>query len=148
MARGMGPFKKVPEARDKVEALRVFLAIEAYALSLFAIYYGTLTFRFSDSLWPPNRSASSVPYAPESWGTVIIIIAVLTIIASSRRLKWSKYVSWTMRTMCLVWGVFSITFFVDIMNGAPPTAYPPMGSYLLLAVVCANRASLEDQWRE
>ncbi|AVD99133.1 membrane protein [Gordonia phage Adgers] len=148
MARGVGPFKKVPEARDKVDAMRVFLVIEAYALCLFAIYYGILTFRFSDSLWPPNRSASSVPYAPESWGTAVIIIAVLTMIASSRRLRWSKYVSWTMRTMCLVWGTFSITFFVDIMNGAPPTAYPPMGSYLLLAVVCANRASLEDQWRE
>ncbi|AUV60638.1 membrane protein [Gordonia phage SteveFrench] len=148
MARGFGPFKKAPQAPDKIEALRGFLAIEAYALSLFAAYYGILTYRFGDSLWPPNRSALNVPWAPESWGTAVIIIAVLTMIASSRRLKWSKYVSWTMRTMCLVWGTFSITFFVDITNGAPPTAYPPMGTYLLLAVVCANRASLEDQWRE
>ncbi|QAX95306.1 membrane protein [Gordonia phage Hello] len=137
-----------PAVPDKVESMKLYLAIESYALSAFAIYYGLLTYRFGESLWPPGRSALSVPYAPQSWGTAMIVLAILTMIVSHRRIRWSKYVSLTMKLMCLVWGVFSATFVIDIVfHNAGPNAYPPMGVYLLLAVACANRSSLEDQWR-
>ena len=147
MAWKFRPFKKAPEAVDKVEAMRGFLDNEAYALSLFAIYYGCLTWIFGKDLWPPERSAFGIPGAPQSWGSLMIALGIVTAVVSSRRLRWSKYVSWAMRTLVLVWGVFSITFLIDIVSDNDPRAYVPFGIYLLLALFCANRVSLEDQWR-
>lgn len=147
MSGAFGPFRKQPEAGNKPESIEGYLSVGAYALSLFAIYYGVLTYKFGKDLWHPDGSALNVPYAPQSWGSAMVIFGVLTIIVSSRRLKWSRYVSWSMKTLCLVWGIFAITFIIDIRQGASPAAYPPLGCHLLLAILCANRAILEDQWR-
>lgn len=147
MAWGFRPFKKLPEAADKVEAMSGFLAREAYALSGFAIFYGCLTWIFGRGLWPPEQSAFKIPWAPQSWGTLMIVFGLVTIVVSHRRLRWSKYVSLAMRTLVLVWGIFAITFLVDIFQDHDPRTYPPFGTCLLLAVLCANRVALEEQWR-
>lgn len=148
MAWRFRPFKRTPEAVDKVESMRQYLAINSYALSSFAIFYGVLTYAFGSRLWPPERSAFNIPHAPQSCGTVMLILGVITIVISHRRLKWSRYVSWAMKTLTLVWGIFAMTFLVDIIQDQSPASWPPFGLYLMLAILCANRASLEDQWRE
>ena len=147
MAWRFRPFQKAPEATDKIESLKGYLANEAYAVSGFAIFYGCLTWAFGKDLWPPERAAFEVPFAPQSWGTVMIITGLVTAVVSSRRLVYSKYVSWSMRTMVLIWGIFSATFLIDILQDNDPRSYPPFGTYMLLALLCANRVSLEDQWR-
>lgn len=142
-----GPFQKQPEAENKPESIKGYLALTAYALSAFPIYYGVLTLIFGERLWKPERSAFGIPLAPQSVGVVMILAGLATVIVSSRRFKWGRYVSWCMKTMTLMWGIFSVTFIIDAIQGDSPEVYVPIGAYILLSVLCAARAILEDQWR-
>ena len=54
MARRFRLFQKAPEAIDKIESLKGYLANEAYAVSAFAIFYGCLTWALEKTFGHPN----------------------------------------------------------------------------------------------
>ncbi|AKJ71829.1 putative holin [Tsukamurella phage TIN4] len=142
-----GVFKKQPEAEDKPESIKGHLALTAYVFSAYPIYYGSLALIFGDAIWKPERSAFGIPLAPQSVGVVMVVAGILTIIAVRLPRGGRRYVSWCMKTMTLMWGIFSVTFLIDVFQGDSPEAYAPVGAYLMLAILCADRATLEDQWR-
>lgn len=131
---------------SKFEALRSFLMILAFVLASVPAIYGIVLITF-DEIWPPERSAMSIPYAPRSWGVAMLVVAVVAGITSLRS-RWSRYYSYSLRTLCLVWSVLDVTFFIDMVTDVGKQAVIPIVFATTLAVLSASASVLEDAWRD
>lgn len=130
---------------NKFEALRAFLFIVAVVLSIVPIIYGA-TLITVDMVWQPERSAMSIPGAPVTWGVFVLAVGVSTFVTSLRP-RWSQYYSWSLRTMCLIWSVLSVTFFVDMVTDLGSMAILPVAFSASMAILSAGASALEDSWR-
>lgn len=62
-----------------------FIRTAGFLLGLLPLIYGILTWVFGDALWTGSqlyRTALEVPGAPQSWGTVFIVMGALTCLSS------------------------------------------------------------------
>ncbi len=120
--------------------------ILAFVLASVPAIYGIVLITF-DEIWPPERSAMSIPYAPRSWGVAMLVVAVVAGITSLRS-RWSRYYSYSLRTLCLVWSVLDVTFFIDMVTDVGKQAVIPIVFATTLAVLSASASVLEDEWRD
>lgn len=130
----------------KFEALRSFLMILAFVLVSMPGIYGIVLIAF-DNIWPLERTALSIPYAPRSWGVVMLLVAAWAGIASLRT-QWYRLYSYALRTLCLVWSVLAVTLFIDTLTDVGQQAIIPAVFVTSFAILSAGASVLEDAWRK
>ena len=106
---------------------------------IFALAYGIITFIYGDKLWDTTAysTASSVPYAPQSLGTVAIILGLLILYFSHKgRIK---AVGWSVFFMAVWCFVFAIFFINDVFETNSPLGLPGVISYGHAGILMINR---------
>jgi len=130
-----------------VEPQLTYIRVQTGLLGLLPAVYGTLTFIFGGRLWDLGRdsgnayaTAMTVPYAPQSWGTVFVVVGVGMV-----------YSAWSHRRKPLVVfslggallsATFMMTFLADLINGQRVSVLPAAAVYTVLALMFLNRARL------
>lgn len=112
-------------------------------LGLLPLMYGVLTWVYGERLWAESgvyTTAMTVPWAPQSWGTVFMGLGAGTVWSAYRdRRRWT--IALTL-AMALVLSTFMITFLVVAVTGKVSALHPALvyGVVSLLFLVRARLA--------
>lgn len=110
-------------------------------LAVLPILYGTLTWIFGPELWGGSRvyeTALQVPYAPQSWGSVFILLGGSLFVAAWRdKHKWCGLIS---ITLAGVLSMFMVSFAMEWFgNRSNESALPPALIYAVFSLLFLNR---------
>lgn len=108
-------------------------------LALLPVLYGVLTWTAGDDLWAGTdiyHTALRMPGAPQSWGTIFMVIGVTLMVCSVRR----KYrlVMWVSIVAALVMGMFMITFGTQYVITSNEAALPPAIAWGIFSLLFFN----------
>lgn len=130
------------------QALADYVRLSTWLISILPIVYGGLTWVFGDDLWtqsPIYRTALSVPYAPQSWGTAFIVLGVLSILLAE--LKSYAVDALCCMIMAVILASFMIAFLTEAIGSRLVGALPPATIYALFSLLFMNRARLSWKFR-
>jgi hypothetical protein len=112
-------------------------------LGLIPFVYGVLTWSFGINLWSGSvvyQTALGIPGAPQSWGTLFLILGAGVIVASFRGRN--KLIGAFALATALILSVFMVTFLAVAIRQGEETALPPSVVYGVLSLLFLNRAHL------
>lgn len=110
-------------------------------ISALPIIYGILTFIFGDALWESNpiyRTALEVPWAPQSWGGVFVVLGVSTIVCAAKRRHLAVSLA-TIGTAVALAG-FMVSFLIESVRADSTYGLPPAAVYGIFSVAFLNRS--------
>lgn len=108
-------------------------------LAVLPIIYGVLTFAAGDSLWSGSavyRTAMTVPGAPQSWGTVFVVIGGLQMLCAFRRHY--RLVQVVTLAAALLVGMFMCSFGAEYVARSNESALPPALAWAVFAMLYLN----------
>lgn len=116
-------------------------------MAIIPIGYGILTFVFGAEMWSGATygSAMSVPYAPQSWGTVALALGILIVISERKRLYGLMSVAcFLSATWCLIFAFF---FLFDCIRHGMSFGAPGVLVYSTIGVAFLSLSRLAWKWR-
>lgn len=108
-------------------------------LAVLPIVYGLLTWFVGDALWsgsPVYSTALSVPGAPQSWGTLFIILGVALLICVRRR--HFAMITGVSLVAALVFSTFMVSFGMEYFDSGNPSTLPPAFNWGTLSLLMLN----------
>ncbi|AHJ88313.1 hypothetical protein Hosp_011 [Mycobacterium phage Hosp] len=120
-----------------------FVRTATVLLGLLPLMYGGLTWVYGEKLWAGNivyGTAMGVPWAPQSWGTVFVILGVGTIV--SARMDRRRCVGILTMLTALMLSMFMVTFLVEVFSNDNVSALPPALVYGVVSLLFMGRARL------
>ncbi|AHJ88513.1 hypothetical protein Jolie1_013 [Mycobacterium phage Julie1] len=120
-----------------------FVRIATVLLGLLPLMYGGLTWVYGERLWAGNivyGTALGVPWAPQSWGTVFVILGVGTIV--SARMDRRRCVFILTLLTALMLSMFMVTFLVEVVGNDNVSALPPALVYGVVSLLFLARSRL------
>ena len=112
-------------------------------LGLLPLMYGDLTWLYGVRLWAGNEvyeTALAVPWSPQSWGTMFIVLGLGTIV-SARRGRRRCIAGFTTGT-ALMLAMFMVTFLTEVLVKDKVSALPPALVYGGVSLLFLTRARL------
>lgn len=120
-----------------------FVRVATVLLGLLPLLYGGLTWVYGDRLWAMNlayNTALSVPWAPQSWGTLFIVVGVGTIIAAQRGHR--RCIAIFTLSAALMLAMFMVTFLTEVVANDKPGGLPPTIVYGVVSLLFLARSHL------
>jgi hypothetical protein len=120
-----------------------FLRTVTVLLGLIPFTYGGLTWLFGIGPWigsPIYATALAVPYAPQSWGTVFLLLGIATIVSGLTGRHRCVLVSTILTALAL--SMFMVTFAEAAMLSSGAVGLPPAVVYGVLSLLFLTRARL------
>lgn len=130
------------------QALADYVRISTWLIGILPIAYGGMTWIFGDDLWsssPIYRTALSVPYAPQSWGTTFIVLGVLSILLAE--LRYYAMDAVCCMAMAVILASFMVAFMAEAIGHHLIGALPPATIYALFSLLFMIRARLSWKFR-
>lgn len=115
-------------------------------LGLLPLMYGGLTWLYGVRLWAGNEvyettlAVLAVPWSPQSWGTLFIVLGLGTIV-SARRGRRRCIAGFTTGT-ALMLAMFMVTFLTEVLVKDKVSALPPALVYGVVSLLFLTRARL------
>ena len=131
------------------EVQRETLRFHAWITGALPVLYGVATWVFGTSLWassPVYTHALAVPGAPQSWGTVFIVLGVASIVAFERRQHRASAIVDMLTSLVLA--CFMAAFVLAGFKLHLPMAASHAISYGLFALLYMNTARLSWKSRD
>lgn len=120
-----------------------FVRTATVLLGLLPLMYGGLTWFYGDSLWAGSLAygtALSVPWAPQSWGTMFIVVGVVIIGAARRGHR--KCIAISTLVGALMLSMFMVTFLTEVFSNGKEGAWPPALVYGVMSLLFLARSRL------
>ena len=128
---------------QRYQRMQEYVRFSTVLISTLPVVYGILTWVFGSALWsgsPVYQHALSVPYAPQSWGTVFIVLGVLSVWFGEKQQY--RALAVTSILLGLVLGSFMFTFAAGAITSNTLSAIPPAVVYGIFALAFLNRSLL------
>ncbi|AWY06136.1 membrane protein [Gordonia phage Suzy] len=133
---------------DKLKALLDYAKGNAIVHSAFGFSYGLLTIFAGDALWAGGRTyetANSLPYAPQSWGTIAIVFDGVIAIGSIKKTNSERWIRWGCFGLAAWCFVFAIFFLIDSIAHWTPFGLPGVVVYGYSALLMIHRSVLGER---
>lgn len=128
---------------QRYQRMQEYVRFSTFLISSLPVIYGILTWVFGSALWagsPVYRHALQVPLAPQSWGTVFIVLGVLSVwFGETRRYR---ALAVTSILLALTLGMFMFTFALSAFSTHTLAGIPPAVVYGIFAMAFLNRSML------
>ena len=138
-----------PRATRQFEVQRETLRFSAWLTGGLPVLYGIATWLFGTSLWASSSvytHALAVPGAPQSWGTVFIVLGVASIVTFERRQQRAAAVIDMLAAFVLA--AFMASFILAGFKLHLPMAVSPAISYGVFALLYMDLARLAWKSRD
>lgn len=122
------------------------LLVTTWALSLWAVYYGLVTILGGAARWssPAYETALQVPGAPESWGIVLLLAGITSIIGWLAK---NRILLIAGNGLAFFWTFgFAISLLITLAQ-SPTVGFGGFGTYLMLSIMFGMRTGLFVSWR-
>lgn len=120
-----------------------YIRTQTVLFGLLPAIYGVLTFVFGDELWAGGvvyRTALQIPFAPQSWGVVFLIMGTGTIACAWLNMQMA--LACVSLATALVLSMFMVTFFTEVVVSHNLSGLPPGVVYMVFSLSFMNRARL------
>ena len=108
-------------------------------LSLLPILYGLLTWVFGDDLWSGSEiyaTALTVPGAPQSWGTIFLVLGLVLMTGALR--VHLRLVAWVSLLTALILATFMVMFGVEYLARQNESSLPPALAWGVFSLLFLN----------
>lgn len=112
-------------------------------LGLLLLMYGGLTWLYGVRLWAGNEvyeMALAVPWSPQSWGTLFIVLGLGTIVSARRGRR--RCIAWFTTGTALMLAMFMVTFLTEALVKDKVSALPLALVYGVVSLLFLTRARL------
>lgn len=130
------------------QSLTEYVRLSTWLIGALPVVYGVFTWVYGTSLWsnsPVYPTALTVPMAPQSWGTVFIVLGVLSVWCAETR-RYAADAVFSMATAVIL-ASFMCAFVLEYVGQGMRGAIPPATSYALFSLLYMNRARLSWKFR-
>ena len=136
--------RAVTRVAEQFEAQQDTLRLNAWVIGALPVLYGIMTWVFGQRLWSGSSAymhALSVHGAPQTWGTVFLVLGVISIAAHETKRYTTDAVSCAL--LAIVLAMFMASFITAgfVLGDNVSTASPAL-SYAIFSVLFLGRARL------